>query len=113
MRDMVGCGLVTNARDGVKVLSDGADEFVAPVTVEAARFSEAARDRVGAVGGAARSVYYNKLGLRAHLKPEKFAVIPRRARPPPRLLKYYIDDLDAIEHTHEGPRGVKAQPPSE
>ena len=36
-------------------------------------------------------MYFNKLGLRAHLHPEKFEVLPRNARPTPKYLPYYID----------------------
>ena len=34
-------------------------------------------------------MHYNKLALRALLKPDKFDLIPKRARPPPRLMPYY------------------------
>ena len=38
------------------------------------------------------SVHLNRLALRALTKPEKFeeGMVPRRARPPPKMLEYYI-----------------------
>ena len=38
--------------------------------------------------------HYNRLAMRALLKPHKFADrgLPKRARPPPRLMRYYVDD---------------------
>ncbi len=43
-----------------------------------------AKKLIEAAGGTAKLGYYNKLGLRALLKPERFVAIPRRAAPPPR-----------------------------
>ena len=43
-------------------------------------------------GGRITCVYFNKLGLRLHIYPEKFTPpIPRFARPPDKLLKVYAD----------------------
>ena len=51
--------------------------------------SAAARAAIEAAGGTVTTVYYNELGLRALLKPDWFAkkgrLMPRAARPPPRL----------------------------
>ena len=41
------------------------------------------------IGGRITTVYYNRLALRAHLKPYKFDILPRRARPPPKIIDYY------------------------
>jgi hypothetical protein len=53
--------------------------------------SEQAIAAVEAAGGTVTSVHFNELALRALLKPYKFELFPRRARPPPRLVKYYLD----------------------
>lgn len=45
-----------------------------------------AKELVEAAGGHVKKGYYNRLALRALLKPEKFDIIPKRAAPPPRLL---------------------------
>ena len=55
-----------------------------------------AKEAVEAAGGSVRKVYYNKLGLRALLKPEWFEkkgrLLPRAARPPPKQK----DKVDSI-----------------
>lgn len=55
-----------------------------------------AKAAVEAAGGSVRRVHYNKLGLRALLKPEWFEkkgrLLPRAARPPPKLK----DKVDSI-----------------
>jgi len=55
-----------------------------------------AKEAVEAAGGSVRKVHYNKLGLRALLKPEWFAkkgrLLPKPARPPPKL----ADKVDSI-----------------
>jgi len=44
-----------------------------------------------AAGGSVTSVYFNRLAMREHLHPEKFLVPLKHARPPPRLMPYYLD----------------------
>lgn len=48
-----------------------------------------ARAAIEAAGGSVTTVYYNQLGLRALLRPDWFAakgrLLPRPARPPPKL----------------------------
>lgn len=74
---------------GVKLLADGADAFTAKVDLQVSSASAAARAAVEAAGGRLTTVYYNDLGLRALLRPEWFEkkgrVLPRPARPPPKL----------------------------
>ncbi|KAJ4910799.1 Ribosomal protein L18e/L15 superfamily protein [Raphanus sativus] len=52
------------------------------------RVTVRAKEVVEAAGGSVRRVYYNKLGLRALLKPEWFEkkgrLLPKAARPPPK-----------------------------
>ncbi len=63
----------------------GADWFKAPLKIEVASVSPKAAEAVKAAGGAVETRYLNSLALRAHLKPEKFKIIPKSAAPPPRL----------------------------
>lgn len=55
-----------------------------------------AKAAVEAAGGSVRKVHYNKLGLKALLKPEWFAkkgrLLPKAARPPPKI----ADKVDSI-----------------
>ena len=59
------------------------------------RASEDAIQAVEAAGGTITCVHFNKLALRALLKPYKFDILPRRARPPPKLMNYYLDRTKA------------------
>ncbi|KAK7230426.1 mitochondrial ribosomal protein L15 [Aureococcus anophagefferens] len=83
-RDLVECGLVSKKTRGVKLLGGDGSALTARVHLEAA----------GGTGGVAR---YNRLAMRALLKPHKFADrgLPKRARPPPRLMRYYVDRIPA------------------
>ena len=60
-----------------------------PVNIQVSQASAAAREAIEKAGGTVTTVYYNKLGIRALLKPEAFArkgrLLPRPARPPPKL----------------------------
>ena len=63
--------------------------------MEVSRASEDAIQAVEAAGGTITCVHFNKLALRALLKPYKFDILPRRARPPPKLMNYYLDRTKA------------------
>lgn len=43
------------------------------------------------IGGTVTCVHLNTLALRALVKPYKFELLPRRARPPPKIVNYYLD----------------------
>eukprot|EP00897_Mesotaenium_endlicherianum_P008472 jgi/Mesen1/7653/ME000400S06848 len=79
-----------STRDGVKLLGRGAEGFTRALHIEVSRVSSKAKAAVESLGGTVTCVHYNQLGLRALLKPEWFEkkgrVLPRAARPPPRLL---------------------------
>jgi large subunit ribosomal protein L15 len=79
------------ARDnwGVKLLSRGAEDFNIPVKIEVARASKAAIAAIETSGGEVECKYYNKLGLRALLLPQKFETIPRIPLPIPRVRAWY------------------------
>jgi len=79
-------------KEGIKLLADGKSIFTSTnVRIEVSRVSEEAKAHITSLGGEATAAYYNRLGLRALLQPEKFLVIPKRARPPPRLAKFYAE----------------------
>ena len=92
MKHLFDSGLVTRIRHGVKLLGTGADEFKVPVDIEVTQASKSAIAAIEQCGGSIKTVYHNRLGLRVLLKPEKFdGVLPRRARPPPKLMPYYLN----------------------
>ena len=61
--------------------------------IEVSRASRKAIEAVEAAGGSITTVYYNKLGLRVLLKPEKFheCFMPRRALPKKADMAYYLN----------------------
>ncbi|XP_059648326.1 uncharacterized protein LOC132294474 [Cornus florida] len=83
-------------KDGVRLMGRGAEEIKWPIHLEVSRVTVRAKAAVEAAGGSVRRVYYNKLGFRALLKPEWFEkkgrLLPRAARPPPKLK----DKVDSI-----------------
>jgi large subunit ribosomal protein L15 len=94
MKHMRDAGAVSkNVHDGIKLLGRGAAGFAASgLAIEVSRASASARAAVTAAGGTVTTVHYNRLSLRALLKPERFAaapglppLLPRPAAPPPKL----------------------------
>jgi len=68
---------------------DGKIPFTLKLDIEVSRCSEKAKQLVENNGGRVTKVHYNRLGLRALLKPHKFPQgLPKPARTPPRLLKH-------------------------
>ncbi|KAK4780326.1 hypothetical protein SAY87_016432 [Trapa incisa] len=75
-------------KDGVRLMGRGAEQIQWPIHFEVSRVTVRAKEAVEAAGGSVRKVYYNKLGLKALVKPEWFEkkgrLLPRPARPPPK-----------------------------
>ena len=99
MRDLNTSGLVNlkGSTAGVKLLGEG--EMTSPVHIEVSRASASAIKAVEGAGGTVTCAHYNRLALRALLKPHKFGQLPRRARPPPRLMRYYVSDEKRGEYS--------------
>jgi len=91
MRDLLASGIISNVRDGIKILARGKTQFKTPIHLEVSQASEEAIKAVEAVGGTITCTHFNKLALRALIKPYKFDILPRRARPPPTVMNYYLD----------------------
>ncbi|XP_041998211.1 50S ribosomal protein L15-like [Salvia splendens] len=85
--------------DGVRLMGRGAEQIEWPIHLEVSRVTVRAKAAVEAAGGTVRRVYYNKLGLRALLKPEWFEkkgrLLPKAARPPPKL-KEKVDSIGRL-----------------
>lgn len=93
MKQLYDCGIVGKIKHGVKLLGQGSKGFSTPIKIEVSGASQSAIAAIENCGGSIKSVYYNRLGLRVLLKPEKFEEpLPKRARPPPKLLKYYTSN---------------------
>ncbi|KAG9404263.1 YmL15 [Aphanomyces cochlioides] len=93
MKTLTDCGLLTASRikHGVKLLANGKSHLTTPISIEVSQASQGAIEAVEGAGGSIKSVYHNRLGLRALLKPHKFDVLPQQARPPPKKMGYYTD----------------------
>jgi len=73
-------------REGVKLLARGAESLTTRnLHIEVNDCSTAARDAIEKLGGKVDLVYHNRLALRYTVKPEKFYLKPKFARPPPKL----------------------------
>lgn len=106
MRALKEAGLVDKKRarrNGVMILSSGSEKLKHSVHVEATSYEPAARRALEELGGSCQAVYYNDLGMRALMQPEKFPLgLPRPAWPPARLAPYY-DRVGTLGG--RGPRG--------
>lgn len=63
-------------------MSQGLDSFNLKIKISVTEASKTAQYAIEKEGGSIDFVYYNRLGLRSHLKPEKFDLLPKLARPP-------------------------------
>mmetsp|Transcript_26194 Transcript_26194/g.54714 ORF Transcript_26194/g.54714 Transcript_26194/m.54714 type:complete len:356 (-) Transcript_26194:286-1353(-) len=119
MKDMVNAGMFPNSavKSGVKLLGDGKEWLRDKLHIEVPWASATAIEAIESKGGFVTTVHYNRLALRAHLKPHKFPVkpeamlarekedaaeeatldlhdmhlLPKRARPPTKYMPYYTD----------------------
>lgn len=120
MRDFVTAGMMPSSsiKSGVKLLGDGKEYIKDTLLIEVPFASASAIDAIESKGGFVTTVHYNRLALRALLKPHKFPskpevmlareygeqgtdvtkldvhdtyLLPRRARPPPKYMPYYTD----------------------
>jgi large subunit ribosomal protein L15 len=106
MKDLVTAGVATSSsiKHGMKLLANGKERLRSPIQLEISRASEEAIRAVEEAGGEVTTVHYNRLALRALLKPEKFQVLPSFARPPPKWQPYYTN-----WHRNRGYLSVQAQ----
>lgn len=75
MKDLLDAGMFTTSsvKHGIKLLAEGKERLTTPFKLEVSRSSESAINAVEAIGGEVTTVHYNRLALRALLKPHKFA----------------------------------------
>lgn len=118
MNDFVAAGLfpASSVKSGVKLLGDGAEHVKDALLIDVPWASESAIAAIEGKGGFVTTVHYNRLAVRAHLKPHKFPLkpeamlaqegggedgatldaedlhlLPKRARPPVKFMQYYTD----------------------
>eukprot|EP01125_Pyxidicula_operculata_P021955 TRINITY_DN8790_c0_g1_i1.p1 TRINITY_DN8790_c0_g1~~TRINITY_DN8790_c0_g1_i1.p1 ORF type:complete len:266 (+),score=57.22 TRINITY_DN8790_c0_g1_i1:45-842(+) len=79
-----GCaGKLRRTQQGVKILGQGAENFVHKVDLEISQISDDALKAIEKNGGSVKLVYYDKVGLRSLFKPENFVSSPPYYPPPP------------------------------
>lgn len=96
MRDLIKSGCISRVRDGVRLVGSG--NFLAPVNLQVTECNQHSARTVLRGGGHVTLAWYNKLGLRVLLKPEKWTKInlplPKWARPPPKYEHRYPERTD-------------------
>lgn len=75
-------GIVGKVEHGIKLLGTGMEEFKRKINIQVTEASKTAQYAIEKNGGAIQFTYFNRLGLRAHLHPDKFDILPKLARPP-------------------------------
>ena len=82
MKDLLDAGMFTTSsvKHGIKLLAQGKERLTTPFKLEISRASESAIHAVEAIGGEVTTVHYNRLALRALLKPHKFPLSPSSTR---------------------------------
>eukprot|EP01132_Coremiostelium_polycephalum_P005833 gene5833-7259_t len=91
MKHIFDTGFIGAIKHGVKLLSDGKDVFDYKINIELTDFSKSAREKIEELGGVASNQYYDRVGLRYLLHPEKFDFVPKRAKVPLKLKEKYPD----------------------
>ncbi|GAM27933.1 hypothetical protein SAMD00019534_111090 [Acytostelium subglobosum LB1] len=89
MKHLYDANAVGRVKFGIKLLASGKESFRHKINIELSDFSEEAKKSIESLGGSATNVYYDRVGLRFLLKPEKFDFVPKRARVPLKLKEKY------------------------
>jgi large subunit ribosomal protein L15 len=91
MYELVHSGCIRRVKEGVLLQEGG--PIAIPIDIEVTEATPGAAESVVKAGGRLTLAWYNRLGLRALIKPHKWASIglplPRWARPPPKMEKRY------------------------
>eukprot|EP00928_Gymnodinium_smaydae_P079384 TRINITY_DN63327_c0_g1_i1.p1 TRINITY_DN63327_c0_g1~~TRINITY_DN63327_c0_g1_i1.p1 ORF type:complete len:358 (+),score=57.92 TRINITY_DN63327_c0_g1_i1:75-1148(+) len=87
-RHLYDCGCVTKIRNGVGLFNVNDFPFPYKIDIEVAGADQSSVDVIRAVGGSVTVVYMGRVTLRAHVKPWKYEVLPRSARPTLKFVHY-------------------------
>lgn len=85
---------VRRVRRGVKLFNVNDFPFPYKIDIEVAGADQSSVDMIKAVGGSVTIVYMDHVSLRAHVKPWKFEVLPRTARPKLKFV-HYLEKMKA------------------
>mmetsp|Transcript_37757 Transcript_37757/g.95661 ORF Transcript_37757/g.95661 Transcript_37757/m.95661 type:complete len:338 (+) Transcript_37757:130-1143(+) len=87
-RHLYDSGCVSKVRKGVSLFNVNDFPFPYKIDIEVAGADQSSIDMLKAVGGSVTIIYMEPVTLRAHIKPWKFEVLPRTARPTMRMVSY-------------------------
>ena len=93
-RHLKDCKCVTRIRNGVKLFNVNDYPFPYKIDIEVAGADQSSIDAIRKVGGSVTVVYMERVSLRAHLKPHRFDILPKMARPSLRMV-HYLEKLRA------------------
>ncbi|EEQ99649.1 conserved hypothetical protein [Perkinsus marinus ATCC 50983] len=79
---------VKRVRNGVRLFNYNDYPFPYKVDIEVASVDQSSIDMIKRVGGSVTVVYMERVALRAHIKPWKFEVLPKTARPNLAMVHY-------------------------
>ncbi|CAK9101850.1 unnamed protein product [Durusdinium trenchii] len=79
---------VKRVKKGVKLFNVNDFPFPYKIDIEVASADQSSIDAIKAVGGTVTVVYMERVALRAHIKPWKYEVLPRTARPGLKMTTY-------------------------
>jgi len=85
---------VSKIKRGVALFNVNDFPFPYKVDIEVAGADQSSIDMIKAVGGSITVVYMEQLTLRAHVKPWKFEILPRTARPTLKMV-HYLEKMKA------------------
>jgi len=92
MKELIDSKCITRVKDGVKLIGEASEYLNSKINIEVTKATKQAIAAVENLGGKITTRYYNILGLRALLRPEKFAKIPKFAAPVRKKdIEYYSD----------------------
>jgi len=80
-RHLQDSGCVTKIKEGVFLFNYNDFPFPYKIDIEVAKADQSSIDMIKAVGGTVTVVYMERIALRAHIKPWKYEVLPKTARP--------------------------------
>lgn len=93
-RHLFDSGCVKRIKRGVTLFNVNDFPFPYKIDIEVAGADQSSVDMIKAVGGSVTIVYMERVTLRAHIKPWKYEVLPRTARPTLKMV-HYLEKMKA------------------
>lgn len=94
MRHLFESHCVTKVKNGVGLFNVNDYPFPYKIDIEVCGADQSSIDAIKAVGGTVTIVYMQKVVLRAHVKPWKYEILPRTARPTLKMV-HYLEKMKA------------------